>query len=714
MAMRAGTLRAMQPLPLAPAGSVEICGGVAFHEDAEGNGSVFLWGMAAWSWEAGDRAARRLAAVQLVNSKAARQRQVAAAFGVVEDSLVRWRSSYAVGGVEALVVRRPGPRGPSKLTAAKRAEIAALRGEGLSLLAVAERAGVSTDSVRRALVASLTPVPVEPAVGAGLEPLARPADRSAERRAARAGAITEAAPVICEGASLPLVGALLILPALAATGLLDAAASVYTTGRAAFYGLRSLVLSIVFACVVGEPRAEGLSRVDPTDVGRLLGLDRAPEVKTMRRRMEALAALGRADRLIDALAHRHLDTHAAATGIFYVDGHVRAYHGDREVPKAHVARIRLAMGAEVDTWVCDRNGDGLLVWSAPPGASLAGELRTVAAKIRALVGPDARPTIVFDRGGWSPKLFAELRLAGFEILTYRKGPAPRQPRSAFAAHRFCDESGRVHDYLLADRRVRIPYDSAKRRFACRQITRLDEATGHQTQVLTTRADPDPAVIAYAMFHRWSQENFFRYMRAHYALDALDSYATVDDDPARTVPNPARRHADRELRDARRRLGECETAEGKASIDGRRPTPELLEAFAAARAEVERLADAAKAIPAKLPLAQVRPDAVRLTPERKRIHDAIRMATYNAESSLARLLAPHYARADDEARSLLREAFRAPADLEVVGDELHVRLCPLSAPRRTRAIAGLCEQLTATNTLYPGTKLTLVYTIRTDR
>ena len=106
--------------------------------------------------------------------------------------------------------------------------------------------------------------------------------------------------------------------------------------------------------------------------------------------------------------------------------------------------------------------------------------------------------------------------------------------------------------------------------------------------------------------------------------------------------------------------------------------------------------------------------MRLAPERKRIHDAIRMATYNAESALARLLAPHYARAEDEARSLLREAFRTPADLQVIGDELHVRLNPLSAPRRTRASAGLCEELTATKTLYPGTGLTLVYTIKPAR
>lgn len=103
-----------------------------------------------------------------------------------------------------------------------------------------------------------------------------------------------------------MAGALLVLPALAATGLLDAATSLYGSARAAYYGVRSLVLCIVFAALLGAPRTEGLTRLDPVDVGRLIGLDRVPEVKTLRRRMEELAGLGRADRLLDALARQHL------------------------------------------------------------------------------------------------------------------------------------------------------------------------------------------------------------------------------------------------------------------------------------------------------------------------------------------------------------------------------------------------------------------------
>lgn len=717
---RVASLRKGPPLGFAPEGTRPIALGVDIAEGEDGSGSVFLWGMASWCWSPGDVAGRRLAAVQLDETDAATAREIAAGFGVKEPTLWRWRDAYRREGVAGLVPRPKGPKGPSKLTEDALAEMARLRAEGLSLRVIGERVGVSHDSVLRAL--GSTPKPATTDASAGhdgeLVALARPAERRAEREAARRGMLAEAAPVVTQGASLPFVGSLVILPALAATGLVEAAHAVYGSGRrvagvtrSSFYGLRALVLCVVFSSLLGEPRAEGLTRLDPAAVGRLLGLDRAPEVARLRWRMAELAQEHKSDELVMALARRHVDTHPEAVGLFYIDGHVRAYHGQAEVAKAHVARMRIAMPAEVDTWVSDRFGDGVLVWQAPVGASLVGELKTVVSKIRQLVGQDARPTICFDRGGWSPRLFAELTEAGFDVLTYRKAPLPREPASAFSPHAFVDELGRAHDYLLADRMVRIPYDKKRRRFMARQITRLDQSSGHQTQIITTRRDPDPALVAFAMFSRWRQENFFRYQRAHFGLDALDAYETTPDDPSRLVANPLRRDADRVTAEARRSLAAAQTAQGKAAVGGRRMDRELHEAFAGAQAEVDRLAEAARAIPAKVPLGTARPSAVRLGTERKRIMDAIRMATYNAESALTRMIAPHYARADDEARTVLREVFTSPADLEICGDQLHVRIDPLTAPRRSRALAGLCEVLTATETVYPGTDLTLVYSVK---
>ncbi len=88
-----------------------------------------------------------------------------------------------------------------------------------------------------------------------------------------------------------------------------------------------------------------------------------------------------------------------------------------------------------------------------------------------------------------------------------------------------------------------------------------------------------------------------------------------------------------------------------------------------------------------------------------------MAAFNAETILARALHGHYARAGDEAAALIREALAASGDIIPGDGTLTVRLDPLSAPRRTRALAALCDQLNATTTRYPGTALVLRYEVK---
>jgi hypothetical protein len=226
--------------------------------------------------------------------------------------------------------------------------------------------------------------------------------------------------------------------------------------------------------------------MDPPALGRLIGLDRAPEVKTIRRRMQALAGLRRCEELLIALARHHVEADHEAMGVLYVNRHVRAYHGGADLPRAHLARARIAMAATTDTWLADSAGNAVLVWYSPPGALLTGELKQAAKAVADLLGPDAHPVICFDRGGWSPATFAELVKMGFDILTYRKGPLPREPESAFCSYKVTDTFVHTSEYLLADRRVRINYDRRRHYFACRQVTRLDHATGHQAQVLSSR------------------------------------------------------------------------------------------------------------------------------------------------------------------------------------------------------------------------------------
>ena len=91
-----------------------------------------------------------------------------------------------------------------------------------------------------------------------------------------------------------------------------------------------------------------------------------------------------------------------------------------------------------------------------------------------------------------------------------------------------------------------------------------------------------------------------------------------------------------------------------------------------------------------------------------------MSAYNSESALARLLRPHYSCGDNESRALLARRSPCPVTCRIIGNTLHVRLDPARAPRRSNALAALCIDLNDTATRYPGTDLTLAYSVRDPR
>jgi len=132
---------------------------------------------------------------------------------------------------------------------------------------------------------------------------------------------------------------------------------------------------------------------------------------------------------------------------------------------------------------------------------------------------------------------------------------------------------------------------------------------------------------------------------------------------------------------------------------------------AAWQELHAAQDAAAAAPARIRLGEITPDMVRLEAEVKQITHAIRIAAYNAETTLARGLDGHYARTDDEAYALIREALTTSGDICPGNGQLLIRLDPLTAPRRTQALATLCDQLNQAQASYPATDLVLRYEIK---
>jgi hypothetical protein len=422
--------------------------------------------------------------------------------------------------------------------------------------------------------------------------------------------------------------------------------------------------------------------------------------------------------------------------VFYVDGHVRAYQGSRKVAKTHLSRLKFPAPATVETWVSDASGDPVLVVMAEPGASLAMELRRLLPDLRRAVGDTRRVLVGFDRGGWSPALFAYMDAQGFDVLTWRKGVAQDVDPDLFSDLTYVDETGRVHQWLVADTTVDLPIDNDDHVFTMRQVSLTVPGTKtgrendgqdatRQIHILTTRADLPVEQVIYRMGSRWRQENYFRYARMHFDLDSHDAYATTDDDPTRMVPNPAKKKAHQVVLADRARYDRALAATDAALLEAMSPPPgvsvltsntdhdRLTAGLRAAEADLDTALETHRVIPTRLPLGQVAPGQQVLDIQTKLITHAIRIAAFNTATALARAVRVHtsYARANHEAHALIRQALTSSGDIDPHDGVLTVRLDPLPTRRATNAIAELCEHLTATHTRYPGTNLTLRYEIK---
>ena len=705
-----------------------------------GHRVVVVSGVTIAHYAVGDALAEAYAMVNLVEQGWAHQDEVARGFDCSARTVRRHQRRFQDGGLAALDRRNGYPPGRRRLRAARIRLIERLRSQGYANREMARRLGITEVAVRKLLrrlgwkapgvTQAELPLLALPSANPNLSAFSvsvsessprasldtDPRDRRGDRLMARLGLLDDAAPLFGSSPNMPRAGVLLAVPALVLSGAFDCAQQTYGSLGPAFFGLRTTLLTLLFMALWRIKRPEGLKEHPPADLGRVLGVDRAPEVKTLRRKLARLASLRRAAQFGQALAQQRIARRGQALGFLYLDGHVRVYHGQHRLPKAHVARMRLSMPATTDYWVNDQTGDPLLVLTAEANAGLVKMLPHLLQEIRRLVGP-RRVTVVFDRGGFSPRLFQQILAVGFDLLTYRKGRSPHLPRHAFRPRRTVVD-GRTISYVLADQEVRL----LRGKLRLRQVTRLMD-NGHQTPILTSRRDLAAVRVAYRMFGRWRQENFFKYLGEEFALDALAEYAVEPDDPNREVPNPHWAALDAQLRQAYARLDRLQAEYGLEAFTNLETQRRTMRGFKIAQGKLgqqiwatwqraQQLEARRNKVPRRVPVQSVTAEpVVKLAPEIKHLTNLVKMVAYQAESDLLRLVAPHYRRVEEEGRTLIQSALASAADLEVTPRELRVTLAPLSSLHRTRAIAALCEELNRLDVRFPGSSPHLRYAVR---
>ena len=553
-------------------------------------------------------------------------------------------------------------------------------------------------------------------------------------------------------------GVLCALPALIANGLF-AHSSTCLKEPGGYYSQDSLLLLFSFLALARVPSLERMRYLSPGEWGSFLGLDRIPEVKTARRKIDELAPADAAAHWAKEMSAFWMQCDEELAGVLYVDGHVRTYSGyQTELPRRFSSRSRLCIRSLMDYWVNDQQGNPFFVVTAAGTEGMVHYIRsTIIPRLldevpgqpseAALTADENlhRFVLVFDREGWSPAFFAELwRDHRIAIITYQKGNFQAWDEDDFEDCEVTGAFGNIRSMRLAQRDFTHPALEASeekkeavpgevievqteevietKKVAVRaiEVRRSCDNKSHQSSIITTVRTSDKAALANHMFSRWSQENYFKYAGKELGIDRLAGYEHAEAPPDQKLKNPQYVQADAAVRRNLASIKKVQARGAKQVLDSNESeaVARYLAAQAALNEEVEQLQlqrkellQQRKAIPQHIKLSEIpeeqRPKLISHT--RRQFLNTVRMTAYRAETALVTIIREHLKRSDD-ARALAKSLFTHDADLIFDSDSqtLKVRLHHFPNPLSSKAISAVLEQLNHAEVNFPSTNIKLVY------
>lgn len=556
----------------------------------------------------------------------------------------------------------------------------------------------------------------------------RSCTRELERYAASLGEITEAAIRFECCSDVSHGGVLFSLPALLSNGLLYKSED-YFHLPAGYYGLSSILIILAFLVLLRMKSLEKVRYMPQGELGKLVGLDRIPEVKTLREKVGILSDSGNICGWQKDLSGYWMKESPMLCGYLYVDGHVRVYYGSKtKLPRRYVSRERLCLRGMTDYWINDALGQPFFVVSTALTGGLLCMLREEVIP-RLLEEVENQPSeaeleadralhrfvVVFDREGYSPEFFEEMFLKHrIACITYKKYPGEDWPEKEFKEEEVVFKRGEKITMKLAER-----YLGVSKHFWCREIRKLNES-GHQTAIISTNYKAGRGEIAAGMFQRWSQENFFKYMMENFGIDRLVEYETRPLSDTARVVNPEYRAIEKEIRKRIVTLKHLHAEFGEKMIDidesagvlkYEAQMAELRELVSSEEKVIEKLKKQKKNLPKHITIAQLSDNEKfsQLATEKKHFIDTIKMIAYRAETAMANIIRPHMAR-KEEARSVVKQIFNTECNLipDVQNKRLIVELHNLTNQYTDELANQICQELNHAQVTFPGTDMEIYY------
>ncbi len=544
-------------------------------------------------------------------------------------------------------------------------------------------------------------------------------------------------------------GILLALPSLLANGLLTNTA--YFEKESAYYSLESIFLSLSFLSLLRIKTLAQSVNVSCGELGRVIGLDRIPEVKTLRKRIAYFSNTGKVKQWAIDLSRLWLSSNEELSGILYIDGHVNIYYGEQtKMPKRFVSRMRLCMSGSTDYYINDRLGQPFFVVSKEINGSM---IETIKKEIIPQLKSDipnqadakeleANPMlskfmIVTDRECYSPEFIADLWDERVSMTTYKKNVKDQWDDAEFYEYEELDENGNIVKVCLAERGTLLEYNkkeiennaetkketlkSKSKQLWVREVRKKSES-GHQTAIITTNYMLKTVLIGLYMFARWSQENFFKYMIENFGLDTLVSYLKEKIDDTTMLVNPQYRNLEAQQRKLVSKLNiikskfaslilENTTIDDKKMDYYIKKKTDLMEQIQHLEKEISEIKELKKTVSKKIIYAQL-PENEKFTNainKRKHFLDTIKMIAYRSETAMANIIKTKMSN-PDHARVLLRQIYTSDANLkpDYQKKQLVVELHRFNTWHDDNIVEFLCEELNKTETVFSGTDLTLFY------
>ncbi len=687
----------------------------------------------------------RMVTAQLVDSGACRQVDIQRAFGVSKSSVIRSLYKLRTDGIESFFVQRRGRRGGSVFTSEVLEQAQRFLDQGYTRKDAAQELGIKYGTLRKAINDGrlIEPKGSDEAVTkssrneldiAAADGMGTACTRVGDRILASLGKIV-GAPIRFERClDVPKAGVLCAVPALLANGLINGAKQFLGSVRG-YYTVFHILLLLAFMALCRIKSTEKLRRDAPGEFGKLLGLDRAPEVRCLRRKMDELSQDQGAEKWAAHLGKFWMEQEPESVGALYIDGHVRVYHGGlTKLPRRYVSRERLCLRGITDYWVNDAIGRPFFVIEKQIDPGLLATLRDDIVP-RLLQDVPNQPSeqqleenpylcrfvLVFDREGYSPAFFKQMwNRHRIGCMTYHKHPGESWPEQWFTEHEVTMPGGEVIKMRLCEMGSLV--GSGKDQTWMRQVRKLTD-TGHQTSIVSTGFDLPLTHLAARMFSRWCQENFFNYMMQHFDIDVLIDYGVAKFPDTEKVINPAwrklnqlRNSLQNKLRYRCARFAEMTIHPENEDEPGKynkwlKKKADLLEEIEKMEFQLNELKAELKQTNKHITWGELdeKDKFLRLLPGRKRLMDTIRMIAYRAETAMVGLLTSPTVDSPD-ARSLLQNLFQTEADVlpDLENQKLNIRLHGASRPAANRAIVQLFEHLNSAQVKYPGTELQMVF------